>query len=135
MSKAAQRQFLVRAPGFTGYFATKSGGNPTSEVTKAYDGGASKADTLTANAEYDNVTVGRPFDPDRDWETVRRMHPQVGRLTGPLSITPTDRDLIPVGEPMVYPEATLVGITNPEVDASSGEPATFELEFAVDDVA
>jgi hypothetical protein len=48
-----------------------------------------------------------------------------------VSVTPTDRDLNVTGEPVTYPEALLVGITDPDVDAASGDAARFELEFAI----
>ena len=129
--KSAQRQFLVKVAGIEGYFASKSGGDISADTNKVYDGGADTPDVLAGPAEADNITVTRPYDLQRDDPVLRNLRKRVGRWTTTVSITPTDRDLIAIGTPQVYPEALLVGITEPETDASSGDSAEFELEFAV----
>jgi hypothetical protein len=131
MAKAAQRQFLVKVAGIEGYFATKSGGNVTSDNNKVYDGGNLTPDILSAPAQAENVTVGRAFDVERDGPILTILRQQVGRRSFTVSVTPTDRDLNVTGEPVTYPEALLVGITDPDVDAASGDAARFELEFAI----
>lgn len=131
MAKSAQRQFLVKVAGIDGYWMTKSGGNIASDTNKVYDGGADQPDVLAGPAEADNVTVSRAYDLQRDLAVLERLRKQVGRWQTTVSITPTDRDLIAVAKPQVYPEALLVGLTEPETDSSSGDAATFELEFAI----
>jgi hypothetical protein len=42
----------------------------------------------------------------------------------------TDCDITITGTDRIYVNALLVGITEPEGDASSGAPATFSLTFA-----
>lgn len=129
--KAAQRQGLVKVSGIDGYFMTKSGGNLSADTTKVYDGGSLTPDVLSSPAEADNVTVSRAYDDARDGNTLKRLRQQVGRLRTTVSVTPTNEDLVAIGEPTVYPNALLVGLTDLEVDASSGDAQTFELEFAV----
>ena len=131
MAKSAQRQFLVKVAGIEGYWMTKSGGNIAADTSKVYDGGAASPDVLAGPAEADNVTVSRAFDLGRDQPVLERLRKQVGRWQTTVSITPTDRDLIAISKPQVYPEALLVGLTEPETDSSSGDAATFELEFAI----
>lgn len=128
---SAQRQFLVKVAGIDGYFATKSGGNVSADTTKVYDGGDPTPYVLAAPAEAENITVSRPYDPLRDGDLMSRLRQRVGRATFTISVTPTDRDLVVIGRPVVYPDALLVSVNEPDADAGSGDAATFELEFAI----
>lgn len=134
MSKSSQRMFLARVVGIGGYFATKGGGAINAAVTKAWDGGSRTPDVITGPPEIDNITVSRPFDPHRDGILLTRLRPKVGVFTTKIAVTPTDRNFAPTAKPTVYDQAVLVGIKEPDVDASSSDPAVFELEFAVSDV-
>lgn len=131
MAKSAQRQFLVSVSGIPGYFMTKGGGNITSDTNKVYDGGSTVPDVLAGPAEADNITVSRGYDPTRDAALLTRLRQRVGRFEATISVTPTNRDMVAISKPTVYPKALLVGLTEPESDASSGEAATYELEFAI----
>ncbi len=131
MPKASQRQFLVKVAGIDGFFATKTGGNVSSTISKVYDGGSLTPDVLSAPAEAENVVVTRPYDPRRHPQLLARLKRQVGRASFTVSITPTDRDLVAVARPVTYPDALLVGVNDPDVDAASGDAATLQLEFAV----
>lgn len=132
MPKSAQRQFLVTV-GTLGLFATKGGGNVTSELTKVYDGGKLRPDLISGPSEADNITVSRPYDPLRDAGIIASLRQQVGSYTATLSVQQTDRTLRKIGSPTVYPDALLVGLTEPEFNADSGDAAMFELEFAISD--
>ena len=121
----------MKVSGIDGYFMTKSGGNIAADTSKVYDGGDLIPDVLAGPAEADNITVSRAYDSVRDGALLTRLRQQVGRFSSTISVTPTDRDLIPTADPTVYPDALLVGLTEPEFDASSGDAATYELEFAV----
>ena len=131
MAKSAQRQFLIKVAGIDGYFASKSGGDVSSDTNKVYDGGSDSPDVLAGPAEADNITVSRAYDYQRDGAILKRLRKQVGRWSTTVSITATDRDLVAIAEPQVYPDALLVGLTEPETDASSGDAAEYELEFAI----
>ena len=131
MAKSAQRQFLIKVAGIDGYFASKSGGDISSDTNKVYDGGSDTPDVLAGPAEADNVTVSRSYDLQRDGAVLKRLRKLVGRWETTLSVTATDRDLVAIAEPQVYPNALLVGLTEPETDASSGDAAEYELEFAI----
>lgn len=131
MTKSAQRQFLVKVSGIDGYFMTKSGGNISADTNKVYDGGSLVPDVLAGPAEAENVTVSRGFDTQRDNPIIARLRQQVGRLRATVSVTPTDADLVAQGSPTVYPEALLVGLTEPEADASGSDSSVFELEWAI----
>lgn len=131
MAKIASRQHLVKVSGIEGYFATFSGAAISSDTNKVYDGGNLVPEVLSGPAEADNITVGRPYDLNRDPELLNRLRRQVGVFEATISVQVTDRNLNAVGKPRVYPNALLIGITEPEYDATSGDAAQFELEFAV----
>lgn len=135
MPKAAQRQFLIKVSGIDGYFASKSGGATTSEVADVWDGGALLPEKLASPPHTENITCRRPYDPDRDQAVIRQLRPVVGRLRTTVSMQPTDADLVARGPVQVYANALLVGLTDPEVDASSGAAAMLELVFGIESVA
>jgi hypothetical protein len=135
MPKAAQRQFLVKVSTVDGYFATKTGGDTTADASDVYDGGSLTPEKMASPATTDDITVGRPFDPARDRAVIDRLRPLVGRARLTVSVQDTDADLVAIGRPTVYPNALLIGLTEPEVDAASGDPAALELTFAVEAVA
>lgn len=129
--KSAQRQFLVKVEGIDGYFMTKTGGNLSSDTNKVYDGGSTRPDVIASPAEADDITVSRGYDPYRDAPVLSSLRQSVGRYRTTLSVTPTDEDLVPIGDAEVYPDALLVGLNSPDVDAGSGDAAVFELVFGI----
>jgi hypothetical protein len=147
MGKQAQRQVVAeiqasnvagghpRGPAFNGYFAQVSGGEITAAVEKVYDGGQRFPETLCAPAEIGDITVTRPYDPDRDGAAIKLLSQQVGAVYYNVNIFDLDCDLKVYGTERVYPNALLVGLTPPEGDASSGASATFSLTFAVSTVS
>jgi hypothetical protein len=132
-TKASARQFLVKVDGVEGYWATKSGGNVTAESQKVYDGGSLKPDIITNPPTAEDVTVTRPYDTARDPDILTALLQLVGSWETTVSVTPTDANLVAVGSPRVYPGARLIGVQDPEVDASSGDPSVCGLVFAIPD--
>jgi hypothetical protein len=131
MAKITQRQNIVKVSGINGTFQTKSGGNISSDPTKVYDGGETVPDVLASPPEADNITVSRAYDVVRDGPVLRELRRKVGRMRATVSVTTTDADMVVNDKPMVYPDALLVGLSEPEADSSSGDASTYELEFAV----
>jgi hypothetical protein len=121
----------VKVSGINGYFMSKSGGNISSSPSKVWDGGSNIPDVIAAPPEADNITVGRAFDIDRDNDDLTRIRQQVGLLRATISVTPTDVNMVAKGTPTVYPDALLVGLSEPEMDSSGGDAAMWELEFAI----
>lgn len=134
-TKVARRQWLVTVAGIAGTFTTKTGGNITAANSKVFDGGSPTPQILSGIPEVDNVTVGRPWDSNRDASIVKTLRPKVGSFETTITIQQTDRDFNAIGDPIVYAGALLVGLTFPEADSSSGDASTFDLEFAVASVA
>jgi hypothetical protein len=133
--KAAQRQFLVKIGGISDFFATKTGGALTSEVTAVWDGGKLTPEKVASPPLPEDVTVSRPYDPQRDGPVLKRLRPVVGRWRTTVAVQPTDPDLVPLGEPTIYANAVLVGLSDPEADAASGDGAMLELTFSPETVA
>lgn len=133
--KSAKRQFLVRIDGIDGYWATRTGGKKAVATSKVFDGGARIADILTANPLVDDITLGRPYDRDRDGPLVKQLLPIAGTWDTFVYETPTDENLVPAGDPLVY-NARLVSVGPPEPDAGGGATeAVLQLVFACRDVA
>lgn len=135
MTFISQRQFLVSITGIEGYFMTKSGGGISSDSTKIYSGGSRVPAIVTGIPDVENITVGRAYDNARDTALLARLRPQVGSFTTTITVQETNADFTPVGKPSVYSSAVLVGITEPDYDSGSGDPAMLELEFACTSVA
>lgn len=135
MPKVSARQWIVGVSGIDGKFSNKSGGSISSETNKVYDGGKLIPDVLSGPSEVENITVSRPYDSSRDYALLKQLRAKVGTFTATISVTPADRNLKTTAAPIVYSGCLLVGITEPDADAASGDASTFELEFAVSSVA
>lgn len=131
MSKSSQRQFLVKVGDIPGYFMTKTGGNISADVSKAYDGGSPDPELIASPPNVENITVSKILDPVRDNDLIKALRQQVGRYETTITVTPTDRDYVAIVDPAVYSPALLIGLKETDVDASSGDPAPWELEFAI----
>ena len=151
MSKVSQRQVLASIvpvssaihPMWTNFkFAQVSGGEITASVEKIYEGGKLRPTVLCAPSEVGDITLTAHYDDDRIAaegatgiaEKISTLRPLVGRASYNITIETFDCDLKVPGTDRVYPQALLVGITEPDGDSSSGAPATFSLTFAISDV-
>lgn len=131
MAKGSKRQFLVRIGSIAGYWATATGGETSAAVSKVYDGGAVVPDLVASVPDTSNLVIGRPFDPTRDGPISTALRPKVGKFLDNITIQPTDANMSPIGQARNYPQALLVRVGEPAPDAASGDPATYELEFAI----
>jgi hypothetical protein len=136
------RQFLVKIqplPGtkggaIIGYWSKVAGGASAATLTKVWDGGAQHPEVLAGIAVVEDITLTRPFQPERDQAIIKALKPQVGRYQAVISVQPTDADLNIVADAESY-SGILAKVTSPAVDAASSEPAVFELMFTVASVA
>ena len=143
MAKLSQRQVVanivpvsglaghVTGPKFEQYFAQVSGGEITAKVEKIYDGGMAFPETLCAPAEIGDITITRHYDPDRDGSSLKQARRLVGSAYYDVSVFDLNCDLKQYGTERVYPQALLVGMKEPDGDASSGAPTTFSLTFSI----
>ena len=138
-NKLAQRQIIaeitpiagdVTGPNLSGYFAQVSGGEITAAVEKIYIGGEKFPEVLCAPSEVGDVTLTKHYDQDLR-PIVQGLRTIVGRAYYEIKVYDTDCDLANQQSERVYSKALLVGLSEPEGDASSGAPATIALTFAV----
>ena len=138
-NKLAQRQIIaeitpisgdVTGPSLSGYFAQVSGGEITAAVEKIYIGGQPFPEVLCAPSEVGDVTLTKHYDSDMR-TIVQSLRTKVGRAYYTIKVYDTNCDLADQQSERVYSKALLVGLSEPEGDASSGAPATIALTFAV----
>ena len=138
--KLAQRQIIaeitplaggaVVSPALSGYFAQVSGGEITASVEKIYTGGNPFPETLCAPSEVGDITLTKHYDTTLSL-ALKELRLVVGRAYYEIKIYDTDCDLKNQQSERLYSQALLVGLSEPEGDASSGAPATFALTFAI----
>lgn len=138
--KLAQRQIIaeitplsggaVTGPSLSGFFAQVSGGEITASVEKIYTGGSPFPETLCAPSEVGDITLTKHYDLDLSL-VLKDARLVVGRAYYEIKIYDTDCDLKNSQSERIYAKALLVGLSEPEGDASSGAPATFALTFAI----
>lgn len=153
MAKVSQRQILAdiapvntNHPKWEGFrFAQVSGGEITASVEKIYEGGKAFPTVLCAPFEIGDVTLTAHYDDELRGDLtdgasgiarkLRDLRPLVGKAYYNVNIKTYNCDIEVIGADRIYPNALLVGITEPDGDSSSGAPATFSLTFAVEQVA
>ena len=151
--KLSQRQIVATLtpegdlnppPGWgTFMFAQISGGEITAAVEKVYAGGDQFPSVLCAPYEIGDVTLTAHMDDSEEFDNasgegvatkLALLRDKVGRAYYTVNVHLTDCDIKITGSDRIYANALLVGITEPEGDASSGAPATFSLTFAMQGV-
>jgi hypothetical protein len=147
MAKATQRQIVAtieptgnvpgHAPGpiFPKYFATVSGGEISAAVEKVYDGNSTFPEVLCAPSEIGDITISKFYDPDEDGPKLNNLRQLVGMTYYDLTILTLNCELKEPGSERVYAKTLLVGLTEPDGDASSGAPASYSLTFSVSTVS
>lgn len=138
--KLAQRQIIAEitpiatsspvGPSLSGFFAQVSGGEITAAVEKIYIGGKAFPEVLCAPSEVGDITLTKHYDSDMR-TILKDIRLVVGRAYYSIKIYDTDCDIADQKSERVYSSALLVGLSEPEGDASSGAPATIALTFAV----
>lgn len=131
-STSSVRQHSVSITGLEGVWAKASGGVPSVDVSESYNGGAKIPDLTMGRVKYSNLTLERPFNPNRDRAMIRFLEQHLGG-TWTASITDQDLDAneIAVGKPTVYTGCVPVSVTGPEYDAESSDAGRVSLEFRI----
>lgn len=131
-SYATQRQVLWTVGGFPGYFSAKSGGDRQADTAMHYDGGSLNPIPLSGPPNFSNVTLTKMFRPETHFTWLQKFRSYVGTAQFTLTEQLTDADLKAYrGLKYTYSGCILVKCTAPAFDASSSDPQTVELEFAV----
>jgi len=119
-------------PKFPDYFTQVSGGEITASVEKVYHGGDLFAETLCAPSEIGDITLTGYVSTDTAFlKLIQSLRQLVGRVRYDIDIHVFDCDIAVPGADRQYTKALLVGLTEPDGDATSGTPATFTLTFSV----
>lgn len=128
-----QSHFLIALNGVRGFFATKTGGNPTTPMTRDYDGGASVPVVNSGRVTYDDLKIGRRFDVARDAAVIKSLRGRIGKAVT-VTVQPTRYDYRPSGPKTVY-NCVLAGVTSPDADANGTGVAKYDLTLAVKSVS
>ena len=147
MAKVSQRQIVAYidpsdadaeasfSPGAnadqTAYFAQATGGEITAAVEKVYDGGQKFPEVLCATEDVGDITLTRHYDKERDKAFLAKIRHHVGNVFYTVTFVEMDCDLVDKTNMRQYNNALLVGLTEPDSDASSGAPASYSLTFSV----
>jgi hypothetical protein len=117
-----------------GVFDTRTGGDVTADVPKRRAGGQLALRSYGALPDYDDVTVSRVYERERDHELIRHLRTRVGRARCVVSEQPLDDYNAPWGKPVTY-LGRLGPITTGEVDSDTGDVRMWELTVVVESVA
>ncbi len=138
---ATQRQIVGRItpsegttglPTFPDYFSQVAGGEITASVEKVYHGGDLFSETLCAPSEIGDITLTGYVSTDSAFlGKIQQLRQVVGRVRYDIDVHLYDCDIAVPGADRQYTKALLVGLTEPDGDATSGTPATFTLTFSV----
>lgn len=121
-------------------FTQVSGGEITAGVEKVYRGGERFPEVLCAPAEIGDITVTNPYpmtgvtDMTAELSAISTIRQLVGRVYFDIVVKVTDCGIEVKGNDRYYPKCLLVGLTEPDGDASSGTPATYAMTFSVSTV-
>lgn len=130
---AAERQFVITIAGVAGNFARITGGVTKADTSVEFDGGSDEGEVLAGDRTHDDITVSRPWRPNRDSAELARLRPQVRRLRTSITVQPLDDDSVAVGRPTVY-RGLLKSAGPPNAQKGSNAAAMLELVFAVEGV-
>ena len=118
------------------YFTQISGGEVTASVEKVYSGGSHLPEVLCAPAEIGDITITGNFeDSGFVFDNIKSLRELVGRVYYDIDVFVLDCGLKNPATQRTYKNALLVGLTEPEGDASSGAPTTFAMTFAITSVS
>jgi hypothetical protein len=114
-----------------GRFAAFSGGEPTVTIGTAWNGGAKVPDRTQTRKVYGNITVSRPFGPNRDRKYVKALIAAIG-TERVFTITKQDLDAndLAIGKPETWVNCLIVRVGEPTYAEDDSSPATWEIEFA-----
>lgn len=141
---ATQRQVVAKItpssdsklPAFPDYFTQVSGGEITAAVEKVYHGGDLFPETLCAPSEIGDVTLTGYVSSDEGFlSRLQQLRQVVGRVRYNIVVHVFDCDIAVPGADRQYTDALLVGLTEPDGDATSGTPATFAMTFSISTVS
>lgn len=131
MSSSQQALISVTVDGRPlGVFDTRTGGGTTSEVSKRRSGGMGPIKQYRSLPNYEDVTVSRVAENERDHELARWLDTRVGRAEAVVSEQPLDENGSAWGRPRTW-VGTLMAANPPGRDSESAEAVLYELVVQV----
>lgn len=134
---ASQYQSLVTAvvDGVPwGVFETRTGGGASGAVNKYRPGGMQKQKTRRGQRDYDDVTITRSWERERDADLYRSGRNRTPGAEVVINDQPLDDTGSPFGKPTTY-TGTLQAISDGDSDANSDDGKVLTLTVSVLEVA
>lgn len=113
-----------------GVWDTMEGGESDSEETKYKPGGMQAEISLGGSRSIGNITLSRLLAKE-DWDFMRDMMNQTGRVRCTVSRQPLDADGNPWGRPLTY-RGVLKAVMPGETDSNSSDALTWEIEISTE---
>jgi hypothetical protein len=114
-----------------GVFDTYSGGDVMAPSTKYRQGGQKNEQSFATQAKYSDMKVGRVLKLNVDWETVRGLKQQAGRVTCQATVQPLDADRNAYGSPQTA-TGLFLGVAGIDGDSNSEAIQDWTLSLSVD---
>lgn len=132
MANASEGSILVSVGNLPGYFTTCTGGEVTLDTSTVTNGGDDFETTIPGQKKIGQLTVTRPFDTERDSAICRDLKRLMPKYRATVSKQIISADGVIREKPIVYPNALLISVTEPDANWGSSNAAMMELKFAVD---
>lgn len=129
----AIQKFLVvgEIDGF-GRFDTVSGGDPVTNFTEYFEGGARTAEHVPSTTSYSDITLERAWDPTRDAALVAWHNSFMQGLEAPRNVTKNTLNFLgAVVRSETYAECKPVSVLTPDGAAGSTEIAMVRVTLKV----
>lgn len=116
-----------------GVWDTFSPAETTAEIPTNRPGGSQTKKSYAALPDFGDITISRVRENERDWELVRYLQSQVGKLLLEVAEQPLDDDFVPWGKPAIS-TGRLSGVTPSEADSNGTDLRTLEVTATVESV-
>jgi hypothetical protein len=131
---STEQQYLVSAVvdgRDLGVFDTMKGGDVKIKDAKHRPGGMGPEKSYRTLPTYDDVTVTRVGELERDWELIRWMADNSGAVTATITRQPLDDQGNAWGTPMTW-SGRLASVTYGDVDSTSSSPIMWSFDVSVE---
>lgn len=127
----SERQTIAKIEGVRGFWDVPEGGDvELTDTTKEWDAGAGDPDILTGRRVTTDLTLRRPYRPERDRKLLIDSKARVGRITKTIRILETgpEYNFQRVRENHV---GKLIAARGPKGNARNSAAGTIELVFSI----
>lgn len=113
-----------------GTFDTYSGGDPAAKGNKHRAGGMGPETSYASLPSWNNITVGRVYQWDRDWELERSLVPLSGRVPFSMTEQPLDPDGNAYGNPKTW-TGRFLSVNPGKADSTSDNVRMWEISAEI----